>query len=138
MDLREKSSSLNQMMLCCSLLFVVCCPLFGICYCSMLVDMSYCHCKAQIKLLRSSRPPSPENGGSLCCLEWSNVTMELYDRFGRYLGGGNGGLSMEARWSTRFRTDRQLISTSGCKACWNVLEKLYSPPSSHRFLMVFN
>eukprot|EP00434_Breviolum_minutum_P034613 symbB.v1.2.030642.t1/scaffold3416.1/size57224/5 len=32
---------------------------------------------------------------SLCCLEWSNVTMELYDRFGRYLGGGNGGLSME-------------------------------------------
>lgn len=61
--------------------------------------------------------------------------MELYDRFGRYLGGGNGGLSMEARWSTRFRTDRQLISTSGCKACWNVLEKLYSPPSSHRFLI---
>ena len=54
--------------------------------------------------------------------------MELYDRFGRYLGGGNGGLSMEARWSTRFRTDRQLISTSGCKACWNVLEKLYSLP----------
>ena len=47
--------------------------------------------------------------------------MELYDRFGRYLGGGNGGLSMEASWSTRFQTDRQLISTLGCERYWNVI-----------------
>lgn len=25
--------------------------------------------------------------GSLCCMEWDAVSMELFDRFGRYLGG---------------------------------------------------
>ena len=41
-DLREKSSSLNQMILCCWLLFVVCCPLFGIRYCCLLLVVVSC------------------------------------------------------------------------------------------------